>query len=120
MKQPVRAKNVAVAVESQKTSKCLDGDSGAWDGVLPRYRTTQIHFERLPSAAVQLREQVAVVEKVSSKDLGDREHKMTMPYRFDHFLAKPLTKLQQPLLVARRTEVTAFAQESQEILKVSV
>ena len=64
----IRAQNVTVGVESQKIPKCLDGDYSAWHGVLPRYRTSQIHLESFPGAAAQLREQFAVAEEISPKE----------------------------------------------------
>ena len=80
----------------------------------------QLHFERFPSAAAQLREQFAVIEKVSPKDLGHAEDKMPMGHPLYHLLAEPLTRLHDPPLVARRTEVTAFARENQKILMATI
>lgn len=57
----IRAQNVTVGLNPKKSPKCLDGDYSAWHGVLPRYRTSQIHLESFPGAAAQLREQFAVV-----------------------------------------------------------
>ena len=79
-----------------------------------------MHHESFPGAAAQLREQFAVVEKVSAEDLGDREDKMTMRYRLDHLLAEPLAKLHNPFLVARWAEVTAFTRKGQKILMATI
>ena len=64
----IGAENVAVGIKPQEIPECLDGDYSAWHGALPRYRISQIHPESFPGAAAQLREQFAVVEKISPKD----------------------------------------------------
>lgn len=43
-----------------------------------------------------------------------------MGHRLDHLLAEPLAKIHDPLLVARWTEVTPFARESQKILMATI
>jgi hypothetical protein len=113
-------KNVAVRIESQKITECLDGNHRTWCGISPRSRTFQIHLESLPGATAQLGKQSSVIKEVPTEDLGDAEDKMSMGHRLDHFLAEPLTELHHSLLVARWTEVTPLAQERQEILVAAI
>jgi len=107
----VRAKNVAVGVESQKVPKCLDGNHSPWYCVFARDEASQIHFKSLPGAAAQLREQFAVIKKISPQDLGNAEDKVPVRDQLDHFPAQPLPKLHHPLLVARWAKMPPLARE---------
>jgi hypothetical protein len=119
-KTAIGRKNVAVRIESQKITKCLDGNHRTWHAILPRSPTFEIHLESLPGATAQLGKQVSVIKEIPAEDLGDTEDKMSMGHRLDHFLAEPLTELHHPFLVARWTEVAPLARERQEILMAAI
>ena len=78
----VGRKNVAVRIESQKITECLDGDHRAWHGIVPRSRTFQIHLESLTGATAQLRKQVSVIKEIPTEDLGDTEDKVPIEQEF--------------------------------------
>jgi hypothetical protein len=63
---------MAVGVEPQKIAKGLDGNDRSGD------RPLEKHPQGLPGTAIQLRKERTIIEKITPKDLGDTEDKMTV------------------------------------------
>jgi len=72
---------------------CGSQGTPTWHTVSDRYASLQIHLQSRPGASAQLREQFAVVDKVSTKDFGGGEDKVRMGHGLDHFFTEPLAKL---------------------------
>ena len=61
---------MAVGIKLQEIPRRRDANHSPWHTLSDRYGSLQIHLQSLPGAAAQLREQFAVVEKVSLKDFN--------------------------------------------------
>ena len=78
IKTAVRAKNMAMGVESQQISKRLDGNGRSRHSISLWNRFPEKHPQGFPSTTTQFRKERTIVEEITSKDLGDAEDKMTM------------------------------------------
>jgi hypothetical protein len=115
VKTAVRAKNMAMRMESQKIPKRLDRDERPRNRTPFRNRLPKKHPQAFPNTATQFREKRTIIKKITPEDLGDAKDEMAMGDFSQNLSAHPFTKLHHPLLVAGRTEVVAFAGEGQKI-----
>ena len=95
-------------MESQKFPKRLDRDDRPRNRTPFRNRLPKKHPQAFPNTATQFREKRTIIKKTTPEDIGDAEDEMAMGDFSQNLSAHPFTKLHHPLLVAGRTEVSAF------------
>ena len=99
---------MAMRVETQEIPKGLNGYDGAGDWIFLRDDGLEKHFQRVPCASAQLREESSVIEEVSPEDLGYAENEMTVRYGLEDLFAEPFPEFHHPFLMTGGTEVATF------------
>jgi len=102
---------VAVGVVAQEIPEGLDGvDRGGTQSFRGR-RRLKIFADRLPRSAAQGGQQLAVVQKTQTQDLGDSEHHVPVRHGLDHVAAQPLAELHHALLVVENKRTLNVKEE---------
>ncbi len=116
----VRYQDMAVGIESEEVAKGLDDDDSAGDGILSRYRLLKKELQGFPGAPTQIGKKIPVIEKIPAQDLRDAEDDMPVGNFLEHIGTEPFPEFHHPLLMAGRTEMTAFAGEGQKVFMVAI
>ncbi len=98
-----------MGIESKEIAKRVYCHNGARHGPLLRHGFLEEFFQGFPAATAEIGEQLSVIEEIPTEDFGDTEDEMSVRNGLEHFFAEPLAKFHNPLLVARGTEMAAFA-----------
>ena len=105
---------------AKEITKGLDGNDSARDCILLRDNGLEKQFQRGPRTSAQFREESSVIEVIPPQDFGYAEDEMSVRDGLEDILTKPLTKFNDPLLMARWTEVTAPAWKCKQILMAAI
>lgn len=112
-----RDQNMAVGIEAELVTEGLDGDDGARQRHPFRHRLLHEDLERLPGAAAELVQEVAVIKKVSSQHLRDAKDEMPAGNLLEFLRADPFPEFHRPPLMAGGA---ALAGEGRQVLVVAV
>ena len=83
--------------------------NGPRNGLLFRHGFLEEFFQGFPAATAEIGEQLSIIEEIPTEDFGDTEDEMSVRNGLEHFFTEPLAKFHNSLLVARGTEMAAFA-----------
>jgi hypothetical protein len=111
---------MAMGIESEEIAKGLDGNDGAGDGILFRYRRLKKELQGFPGAAAQIGKKIPVIEKIPPQNLRDAEDEMPVGNFLEQMGTEPFPEFHHPLLMAGGTEMTALAGEGQKIFMVAI
>jgi len=79
---PVRQKDVAVGIESEKIAEGLHGDDGAGDGNVFMNRILEKDLQGFPGRAAQIGKKLPVIEKITAEDLGNTKDEVPVGVSF--------------------------------------
>jgi len=96
---------------AQKITERMYGNDRPRNCALLRDHFLEKFLQGFPGAPAEFRKQLSVVEKITAKDFGYAEDKMTMWNFFEDFFTKPFTKFHNTLLVTGWTEMPSFARK---------
>jgi hypothetical protein len=117
---PVRQKDMAVGIESEKIAEGLHGDGGSRQRRIFRYGLLHENLQGFPGASTESGKKLSVIKKIPAKDFGEAEDEMPVRYFLEDIHAEPLAEFHHPLLMAGGAEVAALAGKCQEIFMVAV
>ncbi len=111
----VGKKDVAMGVELEQSPEGLHCDDSPGLEICTRQDLLKVLLEGLPGAPAEIAKELSVIEKRPAEYLRDAEDPVAVRYGLDDLLEEPLAEFDNPLLVARGTEVPSLARESKGV-----
>jgi len=107
-------------MEINEIAEGLDRDNHPRDGLFVIEGLTGKLLKRLIGALAKLSQELSIKSEMGPEHLGDSKHILPVRQRIEDFSGNPLSKHEDPLLVAGWTKVAAFAGKGEKNLVLAV